>query len=78
RREESKRLAEEERLRKAEEDRMTREWMLRNARQTLANPNATDKIKAEAEKIIAFYSQPETEVNPSPAMQEATPVSVSL
>jgi hypothetical protein len=73
RREESKRLAEEERLRKAEEDRMTREWMLRNARQTLANPNATDKIKAEAEKIIAFYSQPQTEsVNPSPAMQEAT------
>lgn len=46
---------------------------LRNARQTLANPNATDKIKAEAEKIIAFYSQPQTEsVNPSPAMQEAT------
>ena len=43
RRQESKRLAEEERLQKAEEDRMTREWMLRNARQTLANPNATDK-----------------------------------
>jgi hypothetical protein len=58
---ESKRLAEEERLRKEEEDRKLTEWMVRDARQTLANPNATEKRKAEAEDIIARYSQPETE-----------------
>ena len=61
RHQERKRLAEEERLRKEEEDRKLTEWMVRDARQTLANPNATEKRKAEAEDIIARYSQPETE-----------------
>ena len=72
RRQESKRLAEEERLRKEEDDRRMRVWMIRHARETLANPNAKDKQKKEAEAIIAMYSQPETESNPSPAMQDAT------
>ena len=58
---ESKRLAEEERLRKEEDDRRMRVWMVRHARETLANPNAKDKQKKEAEAIIAMYSQPETE-----------------
>ena len=72
RRQESKRLAEEERLRKEEDDRRMRVWMVRHARETLANPNATDKQKKEAEAIIALYAQPETESNPSPAIQDAT------
>ena len=72
RRQESKRLAEEERLRKEEDDRRMRVWMVRHARETLANPNAKDKQKKEAEAIIALYSQPETESNPSPAIQDAT------
>ena len=46
--------------------------MVRHARETLANPNAKDKQKEEAEEIIALYSQPETESNPSPAIQDAT------
>jgi hypothetical protein len=58
---ESKRLAEEERVRKEKEDRALREWMVRDARQTLANPNATEKRKADAEDIIARYSEPEAE-----------------
>jgi hypothetical protein len=57
----SKRLAEEERLRREEEDRKLTEWMVEDARQTLSNPNATERRKAEAEAIIAQYSQPETE-----------------
>jgi len=61
RHQERKRLAEEERLRKEEEDRKLTEWMVRDARQTLANPNATEKRKTEAEDIIARYSQPEIE-----------------
>jgi hypothetical protein len=72
RRQESKRLAEEERLRKEEDDRRMRVWMVRHARETLAKPDATDKLKREAEAIIALYSQPETESNPSPAIQDAT------
>jgi hypothetical protein len=60
RRQESKRLAEEERLRREEDDRRMSEWMVRNARQTLENPNATDKLKAEAQQIIAMFSQPQT------------------
>ena len=72
RRQESKRLAEEERLRKEEDDRRMRVWMVRHARETLANPNAKDKQKKEAEAIIALYSEPETESNPSPAIQDAT------
>lgn len=55
---ESKRLAEEERGRKEKEDRALREWMVRDARQTLANPNATEKRKADAEDVIARYSEP--------------------
>ena len=51
---------EEERLRKEDEDRNLTEWILRDARQTLSNPNATEKRKAEAEAMIAQYSQPET------------------
>jgi hypothetical protein len=61
RHQESKRLAEEERLRKEDEDRKLTEWVLRDARQTLSNPNATEKRKAEAEAIIAQYSRSETE-----------------
>lgn len=72
RRQESKRLAEEERLRKEEDDRRMRVWMVRHARETLAKPDATDKLKREAEAIIALYSEPETESNPSPAIQDAT------
>jgi hypothetical protein len=72
RRQESKRLAEEERLRKEEDDRRMRVWMVRHARETLANPKTTDKQRKEAEAIIDLYSQPETESNPSPAIHDAT------
>lgn len=57
---ESKRLAEEERLRREEDNQKLTEWMLRDARQTLSNQNATEKRKAEAEVIIAQYSKSET------------------
>jgi hypothetical protein len=72
RRQESKRLAEEERLRKEEDDRRMRVWMVRHAQEMLAKPNTTDKQKREAEAIIALYSEPETESDPSPAIQDAT------
>jgi hypothetical protein len=60
RRRESKRLAEEERIRKADEDRMLREWMVREAKQTLANPNSSEKRRREAEDTVARYSVPQT------------------
>lgn len=62
RRQERKRLAEEEGIRKAEEDRLLREWILRDARKTLANPNSTEKSRREAEDLVAKYSEAQTDI----------------
>jgi hypothetical protein len=59
RRQESKRLAEEERIRKAEEDRMFLEWLVRDAQQTLENPASSEKRRLEARDVLQRYSQPQ-------------------
>jgi len=59
RRQESKRLAEEERIRKAEEDRMFLEWLIRDAQQTLENPASSEKRRLEARDVLQRYSQPQ-------------------
>lgn len=60
RRAESKRLAEEERIRREQEDRAMSAWMVREAKKTLANPSSSEKLRRESELIIARYSEPET------------------
>jgi hypothetical protein len=62
RRQERKRLAEEESNRKAEEDRMLREWILRDAKKTLASPNSTEKSRREAEDLLATYSEAQADI----------------
>jgi hypothetical protein len=62
RRQERKRLAEEEGIRKAEEDRLLREWILRDAMKTLANPNSTEKSRREAEDLVAKDSEAQTDI----------------
>jgi len=62
RRQERKRQAEEESIRKAEDDRMLREWVLRDARKTLADPSSTEKSRREAEDLVAMYSEAQTAI----------------
>ena len=57
---EGKVIEEEERRRKEEEDQQFVSWVLRDARQTLANPNATPERRQKAEEAIALYAGPET------------------
>ena len=61
RRQESKKLAEEEKLRKAEEDRLLRQWIVRDAEKTLANPNSNKKRRLEAQETIVLYSGEEAQ-----------------
>jgi hypothetical protein len=57
---ESKRLAEEEQIRKAEENRALKLWLVQDAQETLANPSSPENRRLEAEKIIALYSEDES------------------
>jgi hypothetical protein len=60
RRRESLRLAEEEAVRKAEEDRMMNEWMIKDAKKTLANPSSSEKQRRQAEEVLAVFPQSES------------------
>ena len=60
RRRESLRLAKEEAVRKAEEDRMMNEWMIKDAKKTLANPSSSEKQRRQAEEVLAMFSQSES------------------
>lgn len=57
RRRESLRLAKEEAARKAEEDRMMNEWMIKDAKKTLANPSSSEKQRQQAEEVLALFSK---------------------
>jgi hypothetical protein len=57
RRQESKRLAEEERDRKAKQDREIEEWLIKEAKKTLTNPKSTDKERREAEEAIQTFTE---------------------
>jgi len=41
---------------------LLREWILRDARKTLANPNSTEKSRREAEDLVAKYSEAQTDI----------------
>ena len=60
RRRESLRLAKEEAVRKAEEDRMMNEWMIKDAKKTLANPSSSEKQRRQAEEVLAMFPQSES------------------
>jgi hypothetical protein len=60
RRRESLRLAKEEAVRKADEDRMMNEWMIKDAKKTLANPSSSEKQRRQAEEVLAMLPQPES------------------
>jgi hypothetical protein len=61
RRQESLRLAKEEAARKAEEDKMMNEWMIKDAKKTLANPSSSEKQRQHADEVLALFSQTESE-----------------
>ena len=60
RRRESLRLAKEEAVRKADEDRMMNEWMIKDAKKTLANPSSSEKQRRHAEEVLAMFPQSES------------------
>ena len=60
RRRESLRLAKEEAVRKADEDRMMNEWMIKDAKKTLANPSSSEKQRRHAEEVRAMFPQSES------------------
>ena len=60
RRRESLRLAKEEAVLKAEEDRGMDEWMIKDAKKTLANPSSSEKQRRQAEEVLAIFPQSES------------------